>query len=273
MPTMPSPVTIPDTELRMLSSSVIDQEFSICVALPHSYTKDSKAYPVVYVLDANAMFGIVTETVRLLAYDGLPDVIIVGIGYPVATYTVTFGLRTRDMTPTEIDAAWYDKFISYFPEQPAYAGAGGAAHFLRFIREELMPFVNTNYRTMQEDSTLMGDSFGGLFSLYAFFSQPDTFQRYVIGSPSIWWDDQVIFRLEKDLAAQHSDLSAKVCLSVGGSEDDGMIAGMYKVAEALRNRAYKSMELTTRFFEGETHASVVPAFASWGLRTAFAQKA
>jgi predicted alpha/beta superfamily hydrolase len=201
MPTMPSPVTIPDTERRMLSSSVVDQEFSIYVALPYSYTKESKAYPVVYVLDANGMFGMVTETVRLLAYEGLPDDIIVGIGYPVGTYTATLGLRTRDMTPTEVDAAWYDEFISHFSEQPAYAGAGGAAHFLRIIREELMPLVNTNYRTMPEDSMLMGDSFGGLFSLYALFSQPDTFQRYVIGSPSVWWDNEVILRFEKDFAA------------------------------------------------------------------------
>ena len=52
-----------------------------------------------------------------------------------------------------------------------------------------------------------------------------------------------------------------------------MLAGMYKVAHVLRSRKYKSMELTTRFFEGETHESVIPAFFSWGLRVAFAQKA
>ena len=119
----------------------------------------------------------------------------------------------------------------------------------------------------------MGTSLGGLFALYVLFSQPDTFRCYVVGSPAVWWDDEVILRLEKDFAVQHSDLSAKVCLAVGGNEPEYMIAGMYKVAHVLRSRTYKSMELTTRFFEGETHESVVPALFSWGLRVAFAQKA
>lgn len=272
MPSLPVQVTIPDTELRMLSASSIEQEFSLFVALPHTYTKDSKAYPVIYALDANLWFGTITETIRLLSYDGFPDVIVVGIGYPVRTATETFGLRTRDLSPTE-GAAWYDTWIKSFPEQPEYAGSGGAAPFLRFLREELMPFVDTHYRTLPGESTLMGDSLGGLFALYALFSHPETFRCYVVGSPSVWWDDAMILGLEQEFAAQTSDISAKVLLSVGGNEPEIMIAGMYKVAEVLRSRNYKSLELSTHFVEGETHVSTVPAFVSWALRMAFADKA
>lgn len=269
---MPSPVTIPDTELRILSSSAVGQEFSIFVALPHTYTQESKAYPVIYALDANLFFGILTDTVRHFALINLiPEVIIVGIGYPVRTFKETLGLRTRDLTPTEIGAAWYEEFKSHVSDPPQYVGSGGAANFLRFIHEELMPFIDTNYRTMTGDSTLMGDSFGGLFALYALFSHPDTFRRYIVGSPSVWWDNETILGLEKDFVALNGDVSAKVCLSVGGNETEAMIAGMYKVATMLRSREYQSLELKTRFFEGETHESVLPAFASWGLRAAFAQ--
>jgi len=273
MSTVPSLVAIPDTELRMLSSPIVGQEFSICIALPQTYSKDSQAYPAIYVLDANASFGIVTETVRWLTFfNDIPEVIVVGIGYPVRSFKDAQGLRTRDLTPTETD--WYETWWKpRLADAPPYVGSGGAPHFLRLIREELIPFIDTNYRTLPGDNTLMGFSLGGLFALYTLFNQPDTFRSYVVGSPSVWWDDEIILSLEKDFAAQHSDLPAKVFLSVAGNEDAVMIANMYQVADVLRSREYKSMEITTRFFEGETHMSNTPAFVSWGLRAAFAQKA
>jgi predicted alpha/beta superfamily hydrolase len=274
MTTLPSLVTIPDTELRMLSSPIVGQEFSICVALPHTYSKDSSnAYPVIYVPDANASFGIVTETVRWLTFfNDIPEVIVVGIGYPVRSFKEAQGLRTRDLTPTETD--WYETWWKpRLSDAPADAGSGGAANFLRFSREELIPFVDTNYRTLPGDNTLMGFSLGGLFALYTLFIQPDTFRSYVVGSPSVWWDDEMILSLEKDFAAQHSDLPAKVFLSVAGNEEAAMIANMYQVTDVLRSRQYKSIEIVTHFFEGETHMSNTAAFVSWGLRAAFTQKA
>lgn len=273
MSILPSLVTIPDTELRMLSSSIVGQEFSICVALPYDYSKDNKAYPVIYALDGNANFGMITETVRWLTFfNDIPEVIVVGIGYLVRSFKDAQGLRTRDLTPTETD--WYETWWKpRLSDAPADAGSGGAANFLRFIREELIPFIDTTYRTLPGNNTLMGFSLGGLFALYTLFNQPDTFIRYVIGSPAVWWDDEVILGLEKGFAAHNSDLPAKVFLSVAGNEEAAMIANMYQVADVLRSREYKSLEITTHFFEGETHMSNTPAFVSWGLRAAFAQKA
>jgi predicted alpha/beta superfamily hydrolase len=242
MSTQHPQVTIPDTELRMLASSHVNQVFSISVALPHSYAQDDQAYPVVYVLDANGTFGLATETIRWLnVFSEIPEAIVVGIGYPVRTFKETD------------------------------AGSGQAAAFLRFIREELVPFVNTNYRTTPGDNALVGFSFGGLFGLYTLFSQPDTFRRYIVGSPSVWWDKEMILGVAKDYAARNKGLAARVCMSVGGSEPMFMIAGMYKMADEMLK--YEGLELTIRFFEGETHASCIPAFVSWGLRVAFAQKA
>lgn len=269
MPTSPSQVTIPNTEMRVLSSSVINQEFSIFVALPQMYAVNNNTYPIVYALDANANFGILTETVRLLTvFNEIPEVIIVGIGYPVKTIKEAQGFRTRDLTPSETD--WYEtRLMSFLPEAPVYAGSGGAANFLRFIREELIPFVNSNYRVNSEDSAFMGFSFGGLFGLYSLFNHPDTFKRYFLGSPSIWWNDGTIFNLENEFATQNGDLSAKVFLSVAGKDGDNMISNTYKMADVLRGRNYKSLEITTHFFEGETHMSNFPAFVSWGLRVGY----
>lgn len=260
-------VTIPDTEIHLIYSSNVNQEFSIFVALPHTYTKLDKAYPTLYVLDANGVFGTVTETVRMLtALNEIPEIIIIGIGYPVNSLTKTFAFRTRDYTPTRVDE-WYKEIP--LPNKPNYCGSGGAPQFLRFIREELMPFISTTYRTISQDDAILGFSFGGLFALYTLFDKPSTFQRYIIGSPTVWWDESVILSHEQNFAANNTDLSAKFFMSVGANENERMVTGMQTLAKAMQDRRYKNLEMKTHIFEGETHTSVAPATISRGLRAVF----
>ncbi len=262
-------VTIPRTEVRMLSSSNVDQEYQIYVALPFSYADSDEIYPVLYVLDANALFGMVTETVRLLQLGGqFPELLTVGIGYPVNRYIETLALRTRDTTPTE-DNESLQEFLKSVQIPLESHGTGGAPDFLRFIREELMPFIHSNYRINPDDQTIAGGSAGGRFALYTLFHYPNTFNRYIVGSPAIEWDESVTFEYEASYAADNSDLPAQVFMSVGAAESDFMITNMEQMAKALRDRNYPSLELTTHVFEDETHLSVWPATFSRGLRAVF----
>jgi predicted alpha/beta superfamily hydrolase len=253
----------------MFSSSNVDQEYQIYIALPYSYADSNQIYPVVYVSDANGFFGMVTETVRLLQIDGqFPELLIVGIGYPVNRFMETYALRARDMSPTENDEWLHERLKSNQLALEPH-GTGGSADFLRFIREELIPFIHSNYRTKPDDRIIAGDSFGGLFALYAMFHSPKTFNRYIIGSPSIHWGEEVTFEYEANYAANNSDLPAQVFMSVGSAEPEYMITDMENMARALRGRNYPSLELTTHVFDGETHLSVIPATMSRGLRTVF----
>jgi predicted alpha/beta superfamily hydrolase len=78
----------------MFPSANVDQEYRISVALPNGYADTDEVYPVLYVLDANHCFGMVTETVRLLPIlRELPEMIVVGTGYPVNSFIETFGFR------------------------------------------------------------------------------------------------------------------------------------------------------------------------------------
>jgi hypothetical protein len=259
-------VTIPNTEVRGVSSSNVGQEFKIFVALPRSYADLDKTYPVLYVLDANGTFGMFTETIRMLQFgEELPEMIIVGIAYPVNGFVETLGLRARDYTPT-VDSEWFDEYVESRPDMVKSGGTGGAGNFLKFLREELMPFIQSNYRIDPEDKAIAGASFGGLFALYALFHYPDTFNRYIIGSPSIWWDEAVTFTYESEFAASNVDLSAKVFMSVGALEAEDMIAPMQKLARTLQDRGYDSLELKTRIFEDEAHMSACLAGVSTGLR-------
>ena len=110
-------VTIPNTELHFVSSEIVGDQFKICIALPKNYAETKKKYPVVYLLDANIFFGLVTDAVRLLQFgQEIPELVLVGIGYPDDTQHLT--LRNRDYGPTPYD----------MPEI-----AGGAEHFLAFL--------------------------------------------------------------------------------------------------------------------------------------------
>jgi predicted alpha/beta superfamily hydrolase len=253
--------TIPGTEVRHVHSDIVGEDFEISVTLPLDYTPSDAKYPVLYLTDADMWFAGATQIIRFMQVrEELPQMILVGIGYGTEDPREWRTTRRRDLTPTQVS-------------DDELGVSGGAAAFLRFIREELMPLVNENYRT-SSDNTLAGGSLGGLFALYALFHAPDTFQRYIIVSPSIWWGDRVTLEYEAGYAADHSDLPAMVFMSVGGLEEppgseSQMISNMKELAERLRRRNYPSLHLETIVFDAETHVSVIAAATSRGLRVIY----
>ena len=275
-------VTIPNTESRTLYSSIVGQKFRISVALPHTYSSSNDNYPVLYLPDAIAAFGIVTETSRTLNLAReLPEIIVVGIDYPVRDYRESLGVRFRDLTPS-VNNEWLDENIEGFSEffcvELKTYGTGGAGKFLKCIQEELVPMIETNYRVTPGDKTLFGASLGGLFALFVLLHQPQVFSRYIIASPSIWWDDKITFEFEKQYAAHYTDLPATVFMSVGSLEEpddepdeSAMRTNMQRLAKLLQGRKYQGLNMKTHIFENETHGSVGPAAVSRGLREVYHQ--
>lgn len=249
-------VRIENTERFNMHSKDIDDDFAISVMLPSCYN-ENEPYPVVYILDANIFYGLVTDTVKLLSYGNeIPKTIVVGIGYPNSSEHMV--LRNRDYLPTY---------------NVASTKSGGAENFLRFMSNDLVPEINKRYNTNHEKSILAGDSYSGLFALYTLFNQPELFSGYIIGSPSIYWDESVIFDYEQSYAKTTTSLNANVFLSVGALEAvyepafAQMVGNVVKMSEQLIRRQYSGLDLTTHIFEEETHLSVIPATMSRGLRT------
>jgi predicted alpha/beta superfamily hydrolase len=273
MPSQYPPVTLPNTELRLLESSIVNDTFRLHIALPANYAKPGAAYPVLYSSDGDTLFPLLRSTVETLTADWeMPLLIIVGIGYDTDEAKEFLRYRERDLLPTDASATYATRRQ---PFTRAGIRRGQAGPFLRFIREELQPFVNANYRTNPDDSTYAGTSYGGLFGLYTLFHHPDTFTRYVIGSPATHHDNRVVFAYEGDYAADHDDLPARVFLSVGAREelDDPLIdpalqfvSNVKALAKMLQERNCPGLQLTTRVFEGETHASVILRTFAAGLR-------
>jgi predicted alpha/beta superfamily hydrolase len=128
----------------------------------------------------------------------IPQMVIVGIGYPTTDLGDLFALRMRDYTPT-VDVAFVDGFAENMglPLTRLPRSSGGANHFLTFLRSELFQLIEANYQGDPRRRILSGWSFGGLFGLYTLFRHPETFSDYLILSPSIWWDEKVILREEE----------------------------------------------------------------------------
>lgn len=257
--------SVPETELRFITSSVNDRTYEISVAFPRGYDEADSPYPVLYVLDANLHFGTVVETVRSSELRGDPEPLVIGVGYPVGRYRNSYGIRAVDLIPTS-DQDYIERSNKEHPERLAMEGSGGGPDFLRFILEELIPLIEAEYRASPKGRGLFGWSYGGLFAAYALFEAKEAFDRFILVSPSLWWDDLVIFEMEREYAETHAFLAARIYLTVGALESDHMISELHEFSEALRAREYEGLSQRLYVAEGEDHFSVIPATIDRGLR-------
>ena len=278
-----------DTEVHYLTSDMVNDEFKIFVG--HCGTKGVHRVPVLYLTDANGYFGGAVDIVRSMQLGfHLPPLLIVGIGYRAGGIADITAPRTRDLTPTR-DAG----FARLFPGQDAMGGAGG---LLQFVSRELKPWVAARYDVDRDNTTYFGHSFGGLFGIYMLLTAPAEFRRYIIGSPSLWWDRGAMFRYGAFSAGEvassriDGDHPMVVYLGVGANEThDGrmrevinmsaeeraisesryidMVADTVKMAEQLRQLDSMKTRVELEIFPDEFHITVPLLALSRGLRNVF----
>ena len=259
-----APVTLHRAEVIKIKSSSNGVTYPINVALPGSYFVSGKAYPVVYMLDAYSSFGMVTEMARLLASSReLPEIILVGISSEGGSKEFVFN-RSRDYTPTQIRTEKLPQEL-----RSAIPVSGGAEKFLKFIKEELIPFVETKYRTAPGDRTLAGHSLGGLFVFYSLFAQPELFKRYVAISPALVWDDEWVLKNEEVFFADHKSINAALYTSVGSKEEQSFISSWKKLTAEIQRRNYSLLKLKTETAADETHYTIMPQIITHGLKSVF----
>jgi predicted alpha/beta superfamily hydrolase len=246
-------VNIPGSQTKRITSSIVaGQEYQLHIMLPGGYANSNKLCPVVYLMDSQWDFPLVSALYGEQYYDGfIPQMIIVGVTWGGVNPNPD-SLRARDYTPTNIKGT---------PQ------SGGADKFLSFMKEELFPFIEKNYRADKNDRTLMGCSLGGLFTMYALFSQPGMFQRYVATSPAFMWDNEVLYQYEKKYAAGKSNPSAKLFMCVGGVERS--VPAFQKLAKYLNDQHYNSLQIESRVLENTGHSGTKGEGYARGLQFAF----
>jgi predicted alpha/beta superfamily hydrolase len=274
-------VKLHDTEDHVLHSEHVGQDFHLWIGRPVAGFAPSKAPPVpLWVLDGDLFFGTAVETTRLMhqLYGELPPILVIGVAYGMDDPRVQGELRTRDFTPTA-DARWLEGGLSANPDwQPVLPEGrrmGRADAFLRFLVDEARPYVEDRFEAAWDRSTLFGSSMGGLFAAWAALTEPAAFRHVIAVSPSLWWDDAAVLKLEEKLAGERDDLSGRLFLGVGGLEEPEhlpflaryrLISNVRTLAERLESRGYPSLDVRAQVLEGEAHTSVPAVGLTRGLR-------
>jgi uncharacterized protein len=252
-----TPANLYNTKSIQLHSKEVNDDYLINVSLPNDYNESTKSYPVIYVLDGDVAFGMTASIARYLEVgNNIPQLIIVGIGYD-ALNSDEGNMRRRDYTPTpaSIDVV-----------------SDGAAAFLRFIKNELVPFINSGFRTIEDDNTINGYSLSGTFALYSLFTEPDLFKRYIIGSPHLSAGNFAIYDYEERAAIRYKELNANVFISVGSEESEEIyFKPIDELVIKLQNRNYTGLNLETKVFDGGTHLICPPEAIAYGLISVFRQ--
>ncbi len=206
-------------EVRQLRSTALNEERILNIALPHSYSAvDTTRYPLVVLLDGSADedFIHIAGLFQFASFEWIAwqqPSIVVGIANTD---------RKRDLTyPTSITA-----------DKEKFPTTGGSAAFMRFIADEVLPLVKANYR-VTDQRMLIGQSLGGLFATEVMLKRPELFTRYLIVSPSLWWDNGSLLAAPTQPLEGSLSGIASVYIAVG-KEGKGMVQPAKQLAARLR---------------------------------------
>lgn len=153
------------------------QPRNVTVWLPPGYEAGSGRHPVLYLHDGQNLFdaskanfgewGVDEHLGRLIANGQVRAPIVVGVW--------NTPLRLREYVPADLIAALPAEVRD--DVQAIYGGAPLSDQYLRFLVEELKPFIDQTYRTLAgpSDTLISGSSMGGLISLYAVMKHPQVF--------------------------------------------------------------------------------------------------
>jgi len=226
------------SETRYLQSELNGTTYKLLINLPQSYMTDStRTYPVFYVLDGQWAFVNVVTGYYDSFYDGLiPEIIIVGLTW--AGDNPDYGkLRSVDYAP---------------PVNKNDKVSGGDV-FLSVLRKEIIPFIDSEYRSNKKDRGITGNSLSALYAHYCLFHANDLFNGFAILGPGFLYGNDLAFRYEEDYADKNDRLPARVLMECGEYDD---LARIKRMADQITSRNYKDLDFKYLVAEGMGHAGI-----------------
>lgn len=210
-----------------IDSAEVGRAFHVYVRLPESYAeRPGMKFPVVYLLDGDSLFPILAANHLFLHYDeGLPEAVVVGLAY---------GSFDPAVNRREVD----------------FAGPG-AATFQRFLKHELIPRIESEYRVDPERRVLFGQSRGGSFVLWSAFAEPDLFWGRIASNPAFGSGRERFF----GPAAQAARDDLGLVVASGTRDRPALRADALAWFETWEGRADAPWAVKTVSVEGGTHAA------------------
>lgn len=232
-----------------IQSTALGETRSLTIYLPEGYNvKDTVKYPVIYVLDGSPDedFLHIAGLVQFNSFEWInrvPKSIVVGIG------TVD---RRRDFTfPTTIAT-----------DRQAYPTAGHSDRFIAFLEQDLQPYIASAYKT-NGMTTILGQSLGGLFLTEVLLKKPTLFDKYIIVSPSLWWDNGSLLNYSSGLLKRPLPHPIDVYIAVGKegltptATPRVMEVDANLLAEKVKLAGNGSIRLHFDYLPHENHATIL----------------
>jgi len=183
-------LVLDNIETYNLHSSVIGEDYTVYVLKTDNYDTTTNKLPVLYMTDGDWNMTVAMNCFRMLRQDyETHEPLVVGIGYGKNE-----NKRVRDLDPN-----------------------GGGPKFLEFLEKEVMPFIDSKYRTNSERA-IYGYSMGGMFTTYVLFNRADLFQKIYIGAPGN--NGRLLMPAAREYFKTHNDLKSKVFIGVGSFEKE-----------------------------------------------------
>jgi len=221
------PIVIGD--IIEIDSKILNEKRNIFIYTPTGYDQSQDKYPVLYILDGETHFFHAAAMVSFQSGNQeIPRSIVVGIPNTQ---------RNRDFTPTL---------------EEGRAVSGGADNFIAFLEQELIPYIDENYRT-HEYKTLFGHSLCGMFSIYTMFSNPDLFNSYISVSPYLMFDNEYVIKNAKRKLKDQPGINKQLFITIGDEPDYTESLNLFT---NLLTRKAKSLTWKLRKFEDEDHGTV-----------------
>jgi predicted alpha/beta superfamily hydrolase len=270
----PPAYVLEDTEVRALHATSLDRDYQLFISLPASYRKDpAHRFPVIFTTDANYGFPVLRSISRRINDngDGMEEAVVIGLSY--ASGDTPAYSRRRDYTPSTNGVK---DAVSDMPGRAPRFGEAEA--YRRFVADQIFPFVAQNYQVDMHRKVYVGHSYGGLFGAHILLTEPTMFEHYILGSPSLWFDNAVMLARARAYVRAHTDLPADVYMAVGSYEtikpgtgdkrfntNVDMVRDARTFARILASGHFPGLKMQMEVIDGEDHLSAAPIIFTHGL--------
>ncbi len=218
-----NPINTKEFSIHSISNGA---DYHIKVSVPENYNPETEKYATMYVLDGEENFSFVANHCEKISHaNSTSNVLVVSIGYG------------------------YDRAVDYTPTNVNNSGGGGAEKFMLFIKDELIPKMEGDYAadTTRASRVIIGHSFGGLFAAFAFANYNQVFGNYLMLSPSLWFDDEILFKMEQQNRNINKENHQLVYMGLGQLENEGrMLAPFEAFYQQLENN-YPDIAIKSHF--------------------------
>lgn len=241
-----------DTRYQRIESDITGRPYHIYVMMPDGYKESpEQAYPTIYLLDGGGLFPMMAAYSRYLTFaEEMPDSIIVGISY--GSVTVSGGnYRSTDYTAPSTEREYW----------------GGAGEFQQFLDRELLPMIESTYRSRPDRRIVFGQSLGGQFVLYTALTRPGLFWGHIASNPAL--HRNLPFFLEAKATASEADAPSRLFVGSGTNDVPMFREPAVQWIEHWNARDDHPWTLKTVDLEGHSHMSTPPASFRQGLMWLF----